>query len=174
MNYTNEMTITMIDNEAAANAKAVIAALLNNKEYNSGYSSNPTKQFLEALSVTNNTLSLEDDDGYFVPEDAQEILEAIVKALASCGLVEFKAFNDSTYSQSSIEVVLNNGQLEVESVYYPSGYCEYLECPECGENVVKIEDYDPNATYFCPECKEAIELSNQYKEVAPQIKKFSL
>ena len=174
MEYTNEMRITMISNEAVNNAKAVIENVLNSKDYNSGYSFNATEQLLEALEVKNNTLSLDGNDGYFVPQDAQEIFEEIVKALAFCGLIEFKAYNYSTYSESSLEAEFHNDHMEVESIYYPCGYCEYLECPECGEFVVRIDEYDPNATYYCPECGEEIDLSKQYEEVVQEIKKYRL
>ena len=173
MNYTNEMKATMINAEAAVNAKAIIEDILS-KKVSSDYKDNPMISFLEDLEIKDNVLSLDGDNGYFIPEDAQEIFEEIVKALAACGLVKFNSYNESTYSESCVEATISNGKLEVETVYYPCGYCEYLECPECGEFVVKLEDYDPNATYHCPECGEEIDLSEQYKEVAPIVKKYAI
>ena len=149
MYYTNEIRATMINAEAAVNAEAIIEDVLSKKVF-SDYKHNPTISFLEDLEIKGNVLSLDGDNGYFIPEDAQEIFEEIVKALAFCGMVKFNSHNEGTYSESCVEATASNGKLEVETVYYPSGYCEYLKC---GEGTV---------------------FSEKYEDVFPIIKKYTL
>ena len=47
----------------------------------------------------------------------------------------------------------------------------YYDCPECGEDVVRIEDYVPGKLYVCPDCGEEVDLADAYEESAPIIKK---
>ena len=63
-----------------------------------------------------------------------------------------------------------DGLLKIKDTYFPSDYWEYLFCPECGEDVVRLEDFNPNKEYVCPECGEVIELKEQYEEIAPVVK----
>ena len=53
---------------------------------------------------------------------------------------------------------------------YTSSPVQYrYYCPECGELVVRLEEYDPSKTYICPECGEELDLYEQYGEDAPVI-----
>ncbi len=58
--------------------------------------------------------------------------------------------------------------------FYPAGYTEYVACPECGEFVVRIEDYVPGKLYVCPDCGEEVDLSESYEEVAPIVEKTTV
>ena len=42
-------------------------------------------------------------------------------------------------------------------------------CDECGENIVKIDEYDASKTYFCEECGEEVDLQEQYENCKPII-----
>ena len=45
---------------------------------------------------------------------------------------------------------------------------------ECGEYVVRLDEYDPSKTYICPECGEEVDLSENYKACAPVINKETI
>ena len=58
--------------------------------------------------------------------------------------------NDSTYSESMIDATYMKGLLKITETYYPCGYVETLDCEECGEEIVELEDFDPDEEYICP------------------------
>ena len=46
---------------------------------------------------------------------------------------------------------------------------KYAVCDECGEEIVRIDEYEVGKKYYCSECDEEIDLSEQYAEVKPII-----
>ncbi len=79
------------------------------------------------------------------------IYEAIIKELPD---VVFKGFSGIVWGTLEaghcFEKAANT--LTVGKIKYEGGGY----CPECGESVVHVEDYDPTKTYICPECGEVI------------------
>lgn len=172
MTYSNEMTITMTKNSAALKALEIAQKEINSNAntFNDGYANDPSSKFLSALEVDENIITIENDEGFFTTEDFPSVVKSILEAIAKNLTTETftcSAYTSSSYSEGEIEASYANGTLEIAETYYPEGYVEYLTCPECGEEIVSLEDYDPNETYTCPECGEEIDLSEQYEECAP-------
>ena len=80
------------------------------------------------------------------------IYTAVAKELPE---VEFKGF--SGYAWGSCEAGhcfdKSGNILKVETILYEG--CGF--CPECGEEVVHVDDYDPAKTYYCPDCGEQMD-----------------
>lgn len=169
--YNNKFEVTFTNKAAAESAKRIAADTFNAMTTES-YINNAYKQFAESLNVEDNTLvNIE------MTLLSSEIMEAsieVIKAIAETLKTEcftFDVVGYDEYTESWVEGSFENGQLEITSTYFPCGYTEFLHCPECGEDVVRIEDYDPSKTYVCPECGEEIDLSKVYAENAPVITK---
>ncbi len=47
--------------------------------------------------------------------------------------------------------------------YYDTMLC----CPECGEEIVSVSEYDSEKIYTCPECGEECDLEEEYEESRP-------
>lgn len=173
MEYTNEIKITMNSNNAAQIAlNAAVNALTNNAEtLNNGYRRNPSESLADALTVVGNTV-VNDTEGYFTPEDIKCVIEVILEAIASElseENFECTVYTDSTYACDEIKASYSNSKLNIKETYLPAGYVKYLCCPECGEEIVRIDEYDAEQTYYCPECGDEIDLSEQYEEYAPVV-----
>ena len=136
--------------ETNAKAKEASEILINrlNKgfEIDNTYRFNPSSKMAQVISANDNTVTLDGYDGYYTVEDSEEVFFELLKVLAenlsedtfSCEII-----NNSTYSEGTINASFSNGILTINSVYCtPEGYTEYLCCDECGENIVKIDEYD--------------------------------
>ena len=178
MEFNNTIKITMENNEAANTALETIKTVLCSGNYSSNYRTNTAEELANDLLVEGSQIVLKDEtSGYFVPEDINEVLEDLLNAIAaieSINKFECESYSDSTYSENDFEATFENGLLKINSTYYPCGYCEYLSCPECGEDVVRIEDFDPNKEYICPECGEVIDLTEQFEECAPVVEEKTI
>ena len=165
----NRFTLTFTNKAAAENAKQIAADTLSAMSI-SGYTCDPFELIVSSLRVNGNALTSEKAclTAYDFIEPTVTTIKAIAEKLRTENFT-FDAFSEDTYAESSVEGYFKDGVLTITSTYYPCGYCESLECPECGEFVVRLEEYDPSKTYVCPECGEEIDLSEQYEEVAPVI-----
>ena len=172
MEYYNKMSIEMANNAAAQKAFEILKETLANGNYDTDYCSAPSIRLPEAIAITGNLLSLDDEDGFYIPEDmmnvAADIFTAIVTELKEefvCG----SAFTDSDYAVSDVAATIDSNNLILKTTYHPAGFVDFLTCEECGEEIVSLEDYDPNKEYVCPECGEPLDLQSQYEELVPQI-----
>ena len=106
-----------------------------------------------------------------MPEDAEKVFTEIIRELAAVLKEEFicEIYNSGDYSEGHLELHFEKGILRTESTIYPCGYTEYLCCDECGEEIVRIDEYEVGKKYYCSECDEEIDLSEQYAEVKPII-----
>lgn len=175
MYFTNTIKITMENNEAANTALAIIKKVLCTGNYSSGNTTNTAEELANDLQVKGAQIVQEEYAGYFTVEDIDAVMEDVLKAVAEIDSIhefECEVISDSTYSYGEIEASYKNGLLKIKNTYYPCGYCEYLRCPECSEEIVKIEDFDPNKEYVCPECGEVIDLMHEYKECAPIVEEI--
>ncbi len=89
------------------------------------------------------------------------IYKAIVKELPK---ITFKGFSGYTWGTLEVGHCFEkaNNTLTVCKIKYEGDGC----CPECGENVVSADDFDPAKTYGCPDCGDVIpneELFSYYK-----------
>lgn len=173
MEYYNEFKLTMETNAKAKEASEILVNRLNKGfEIDNTYRFNPSSKMAQVISANDNTVTLDGYDGYYTVEDSEEVFFELIKVLAenlsedtfSCEII-----NNSTYSEGTINTSFSNGILTINSVYYPEGYTEYLCCDECGENIVKIDEYDASKTYFCEECGEEVDLQEQYENCKPII-----
>ena len=175
MEFNNTIKITMENNEAANTALAMIKKVLCAGNYSSDYRTNTAEALANDLQVKGTQILQEEYAGYFTVEDIDAVVEDVLKAVAGIDSIhefECEVISDSTYSYGEIEASYKNGLLKIKNTYYPCGYCEYLRCPECSEEIVKIEDFDPNREYVCPECGEVIDLMHEYKECAPIVEEI--
>lgn len=170
MAYTNEIKITLNTNTAAQTAlNASVKALLNNAE---ALGCRPSMKLAEGLKVIDNTVITDYDEGYFLPEGIADVMEVILAAIAEelrDETFECTVFSDSDYSCDEIAATFANRKLNIKETYLPSGFVEYLCCPECGEEVVRVDEYNAGETYYCPECGEEIDLSEEYEACAPKV-----
>lgn len=82
------------------------------------------------------------------------IYQAIVRELPEVVFKGFSGYTCGTYEAGHCFEKKDN-TLSVGKI----GYEGWGFCPECGEDVVHVDDFDPAKTYVCPECGE--EISNE-------------
>ncbi len=159
--FTNDFTVTFTNAAATNKAKQIADETFRPLRYDL-YNEQPSILAADTLTIENDvTLTF-----YECCFDSADLLDAsrkVIKALA-LGLkgedFDFSVCGCDTYTEAWVDGNFQNGVLDMTSTFFPEGYSEYLYCPECGEAVVRMEDYDPNATYVCPECGEEIDLSS--------------
>ena len=170
----NTKTEIRFTNEAAANeAKAIVAKTLNSMDCDFSFN-NAVSHAVESLHVDGSTLMIPQGGAWFLAEELVDVFPLIVKAIATQLPHEdfsFEVAGYDDYAEGWIDGCYADGNLEINSTFYPMGYCEYVSCPECGEDVVRLDEYIPGKLYPCPECGELVDLTEQYEEVAPVIKK---
>lgn len=172
MNYTNELTITMETKEMATKAfEILVDRMAAGFECDKEYRTIPSMRMAKDLEIKNNTVILPEGNGYYMPEDAEKVFTEIIRELAATLNEEFtcEIYNSGDYSEGGLESHFEKGILRTESTFYPCGYTEYLCCDECGEEIVRIDEYEVGKKYYCSECDEEIDLSEQYAEVKPII-----
>ena len=110
-------------------------------------------------------------DGFVTPEDALEVMPIMTRNLAKLdrnASFELSSENQGTYTDSTVTIKYYNGKLIIDTVYYPSGAgWEMLSCPDCGEDVVSMDDYEKGKTYICPECGAECDFEYEYEEALP-------
>lgn len=177
MEYYNTIKFTMENEQAAKTALTTIKSVLNTGSYNDNYMFNTASMLANDLHVEGSQITGKENEGYFTPEDIDAVMLDVLKAVAAIDSIHTfvcEVINEATYSAGNMEADYKDGFLNVISTYYPEGYCEYLYCPECGEEVVLFDEYDPNQKYYCPECGEEIDLSSEYEESKPAIENITL
>ena len=173
MDYYTRLTGTFSNKNAAMKAMNVAKAVLadNGNTYDRNYARTPSQFMSDELEVKKNKLILSGYCGFYVPEDTEAVLTDIFKEIAKTMPTEtftFESYTDSTYSDIDIEGNYINGTLTINSIYYPCGYVEYLRCPECCEEILSLEEYDPEKKqYVCPECGETIDLAKVFEDMNP-------
>ena len=174
--FTNQTKVIFTNAEAASKAKEIASQVIASVEPNYNYL-NGIKNTIRNLSINDNALCLPEDEGQLLTCDLLEIMTDVVKAIAEQLPSEnftFDIFGEDTYTEGGLEGKYEDGTLVIRSIYYPDGYYRNLFCPECGEDIVALDDYIPGKKYICPECGEELDLSEEYKEIAPIITVTSL
>ena len=153
---SNDFTLTFTNTAAAIKAKKIADQSLHTllEDDDSLFTLNGVTLTLEDASLFSEELI----------DAAREIMEAVANGLKKESF-EFSVNGCDTYTAAEIVGNYQNGMLDVTTTFFPEGYSEYLSCPECGEDVVRMEDYDPNMTYVCPEFGEEIDLSAEAPEI---------
>ena len=174
--YTNQTKVIFTNAEAASKAKEIAAQVIASVEDNYFYL-NGIKNTIRNLSINDNALCLPEDEGELASSDLLEIMTEVVKAIAEQLPSENFTFDVNgydCYTEGWLEGKYEDGTLEIKSTYFPLGYIDTLVCPECEEVIVALDDYIPGKKYICPECGEELDLSEEYKEIAPIITVTSL
>ncbi len=172
MYWNNTMEIITENNEMAKRAEEIMKTRLSKGfECDRDYGFNVTSEMAEAMIVKENKVVA--SGGFYVPVDSMVVLVELYKELANKMEADFKveSCHVSDYDEGSVDAVFRAGVLEIESTYYPSGYCEMLVCEECGESVVVTEEYEKGKIYVCPHCGYENNLEDQYEEFVPEITK---
>jgi hypothetical protein len=167
MFWTNEINIKFNDETIAIKALDILRRRLAlGFGCDHTYKRNPSMLMSENLAVSENEIFLLNNIGCYTPEDAESVMCELIQYLAeNLSEHEFscKIWNNSDYSDSSINAKYKKGQLKLKVAYYPSGYIELI-CPECDCLIAEMEDYkegkmDLGESYcICPECGEKVEL----------------
>lgn len=111
-----------------------------------------------------NSLVESKDDCYMIEENScmtflgdnfheaiRTIYEAIVKELPEIVFRGFSGYTWGTFEAGHCFEKKGNTLVVGKIGYEGSGYC-----PECDEEIVSVDDYNPAETYYCPECGEEI------------------
>ena len=164
-----KMNLTFTNAAAATRAKDIAEAAIMNQDRQFWFR-NAKENTAARLTVVDNTLKTEGD---FLSDEMLEVSISVMKELAKTLSAENFIIDiaaTDTYAEGWIEGNYTDGTMRIETTYYPEGYCEYVSCPECGEDVVRLDEYEPGKKYICPDCGEEIDLSKMYADCAPVIK----
>ena len=177
MEYNNTVRIVFEDSKAASESSESVLSSLDIVDSGSyGYSEkvNFGRIFRENISFDNDRMFFIDEKsgcGIATPEDSLKLIPEMAKNIAAKNReIPFiiSSYNSGSYSDSRIELQYRDGTITVETVYYPQGnYDNMLCCPECGEEIVSMSDYEEGKLYICPECAEECDLSEEYNEACP-------
>ena len=123
MYYKNTLTLTTESNDIATKALEIMKKRLERGfECDNLYRHNASAKMAEDLLVSDNTITLPAECGYYDPEDAKVVFTEIVKELAA-SLNEEKftcyVYNDSDYEESVVEASFLGETLELEISYTP-------------------------------------------------------
>ena len=168
---TNDLRIEMMNNEAAKNAAEAIKNFATANAAN--YDSVSIDNLMADLTIEDSIVVM--DCSYFMHGyDYTEFVPEICKMLASTESFKGYASYCSGYGdEGEIDFDCVDGILNLKSVCYPNGRCEYLSCEECGEDIIPFDEYEEGNIYICPECGEEIDLSAAYEEYSAEIKEIT-
>ena len=176
MEYYNIITIVFENKVAALRSKESVMACLDGIDAGSyGYSEKVVFSdiFRKHLSFDNDrTFSIDEEAGcgFATPEDSLQLIPEMAKRIAEANKdipFSISSFNTGTYSESRIELQYRDQRITVETIYYPQGDYDMLCCPECGEEILSVSEYEAGKTYTCPECGEECDLQEAYEEACP-------
>ena len=171
MYYTNELTITMRNEEMAVKAFWILLMRLGEGfECDKTYKKSPSLKMIEALEVRDNTIILPDDYGCYIAKDASVVMSELMEVLATAlkeEVISCQCWNCEDDFDIDYEAQYENGILTIKAVTYPNGYIEFLYCDDCEEEIVKVADYNRDKKYFCAKCGKEVDLFAQYEEVIP-------
>ena len=163
--YTN-LKMTMENKAQAAEAAKIIAELASRR---TPESPNELKNFLACIEVKRNKVIV--DDSCSLHETT--FLELIPEAIKACAHLTSKKFELIAWYYScncgyeaSIEAERDAEMLNIKTIVSENGDgC----CPECGEQVVCYDEYDPAETYYCPECGDELDHLEMFGGVLPVV-----
>lgn len=97
-----------------------------------------------------------------------QICRSIAKELKESAFYGHAFYDDDSCGyESCADYDYENGSLRITIIESLNGHGM---CPECGEQVVCYDEYDPNAEYVCDECGAEIENHNDmFGDVLPKV-----
>lgn len=159
--------ITFKSEKEACSGKAIITNYLNN--YSGNVYEDELEKYEKDLLVEKETIIAE--DSYSIISDTfWKLVPEMAKELAKNDISSFElvAIIESYNCGLEAEVLANykDNTLTIKKIYSDNGDGF---CPECGEQVVIFDEYDPNEKYYCPECGEELDHSEMFGGYLPQI-----
>lgn len=163
---SNDLRIEMMNDEAAKSAAEAIKNYVNDNA--SHYETLNLNNLMTDLLINGSTVVLE--DSYSMHGcDYMIFVTEICKVVATVGSFKGEAFYCSGYGdEGSVNFTCDDGMLNLKTICYPNGHCEYLPCEECGEDVIRFDEYKEGKLYICPECGEELDLADVYEEYKPE------
>lgn len=158
--------ITFNSEKEASTAKTIIKNLLNN--YSEFEYEEELEKYENDLLVEKEVIIAEDSYS-LISNTFCELLPVIAKELAkSISSFELIAGYDSYNCafMACVSASFENSTLTIKRVVSENGDGH---CPECGEQVVFYDEYDPNKKYYCPECGEELNHLDMFDGELPEI-----
>ena len=127
MYYTNSMKLTLKNEETASLALEIMKQRLSlGFDVDHIYKNSPSTLMLDNFFVEGCRISVPEEFGCLVPEDAKDVQIDLIRHLAKYLKETFSCeiYNYCDCSESEIAVQFNGQDLNVSVIYYPDGYGE--------------------------------------------------
>ena len=156
--YTT-MTINFNNSEAANKAMNIIKAALKTI----------TPKFPTDITVKENEIIVDESCSLWQAIGRVDVLAKEVATKLADEDFTLECYYDSCDCgyKESVKADYSNGKLTINTVASEdNGYC-----PECGELIVRFDEYDSNAHYYCPECGEELDHEEMFEDGLPTFTK---
>ena len=166
METYNNLKMTMENKAQAIEAARIIAELASRR---TPEAPNELNNFVTCIEVKRNKVIV--DDSCSLHETAfLELIPEVIKACAHLTSKEYKviAWYESCNCgyQATIEAERDANTLSIKTIVSENG--DGI-CPECCVQVVCHDEYDPNETYYCPECGDELDHLEMFGGILPVV-----
>ena len=168
MESYNNLKMTMENKNQAAKAAEMIAEIAAKR---TPESPNELNDFLECVEVKRNKVIVDGSCSLW----ENTFLEMLPEIFKACAALTNQKFEANAWYEScncgysaSIEAERRGSTLNLRTVVSENG--DGI-CPECCEQIVCYDEYDPDETYYCPECGEEIDHEEMFGGELPVITK---
>jgi DNA-directed RNA polymerase subunit RPC12/RpoP len=160
-NY-NKLTINFNSMAAAEKAREIATKTLVATSFSDNHVVNPAERMAADLKVEKTHLILDGDDGYFVPEDIDTVLNTVWESIAKEMPEEVfsaEGFADGTYSTMASTAEYDGYNLKIKHSYDDFESTGYV-CPHCGYHVAFLGELFKSDEIECDECGEMVRISD--------------
>ena len=166
METYNNLRMTMENRAQAIEAAKIITEFASRRtpEF-----PNELKNFVACIKVKRNKVIV--DDSCSLLETAfLELIPEVIKACAPLTSKKYEViawyYSCNCGYEASIEAKRDADTLNIKTIVSENGDGS---CPECGEQVVCYDEYDPAETYYCPECGDELDHLEMFDGVLPVV-----
>lgn len=94
-----------------------------------------------------------------------EICKAVAQAIPDGSFYGHSFYDDDNCGyESCADYQYENGVLTVKTIESENGHgC----CPECGEQIVCFDEFDPEKKYFCEDCDSELSAEDMFDGILP-------
>ena len=168
MQLINNLKMTLENNEQATKAVEIIKGIAAKRipEY-----PEELTEYIADLVARGNTVMVEESYsllGDTFLELTSDIIKACVVLTQSSFEVDAWQYSCNCGYSSSVTAARNGNELKITTIVSENGNAT---CPECGVTIVSFDEYDPNETYYCPECGEEMDHLEMFEGCLPEISK---
>lgn len=177
MYFYNEFTFTFKSKEESEKAIDIIKTAIENSpkyDFDKSYAQDFRKDMANNLYLYNREMEFYFDIDiydvilsrkcYLTSSNALEFFIDLLKNIGdTVGDYKVTISNNDTYEDSYIEAKKENGVLTLNSVLYPEGYYDEIDCDECGYEIVERDEWDGTPIIECPVCGAEIDLAELFK-----------